>query len=70
MAGEQQRTQFRDAGCTSEEAELLCRISEEGDTAALHRKLRMVRCRQLEEIHQLQRRMDRLDLLIRKTERG
>ena len=70
MAGEQQRIQFRDAGCTPEEADQLCRISKEGDTAALHRKLRMVRCRQLEEIHEQQRRLDRLDLLIRKTERG
>ena len=70
MKGENQTVQFRDAGCTPEEAEQLCRFSKEGDTAALHRKLRMVRCRQLEEIHEQQRRLDRLDLLIRKTERG
>ena len=70
MKGENQTAQFRDAGCTPEEAEQLCRISKEGDTAALYRKLRLVRCRQLEEIHEQQRRLDRLDLLIRKTERG
>ena len=68
MAGTNLRQQFRDAGCTPEETDLLCRISEEGDPAALYRKLRMVRCRQLEQIHEQQRRLDRLDLLIRNSE--
>ena len=69
MAGTNLRQQFRDAGCTPEEAEQLCAIARQGSNADLYRKLRMVRCRHLEEIHEQQRRLDRLDLLIRNTQK-
>jgi len=68
MNGTDLKEQFRDAGCTPEEAEQLCAIARQGSAGDLYRKLRMVRCRHLEEIHEQQRRLDRLDLLIRKNE--
>lgn len=69
MNGTDLKEQFRDAGCTPEEAEQLCAIARQGSNADLYRKLRMVRCRQLEQIHEQQRRLDRLDLLIRNTQK-
>ena len=56
MNGTDLKEQFRDAGCTPEEAEQLCAIARQGSNADLYRKLRMVRCRHLEEAAVIWRR--------------
>ena len=56
-----------DAGCSAaaiEQAESLCRS---GRAADLIRCLRLCRCDALEEIHEKQKQLDRLDMLIRDT---
>ena len=56
-----------DAGCSAaaiERAESLCR---NGRTEDLIRCLRACRCDALEEIHEKQKQLDRLDMLIRDT---
>ncbi len=56
-----------DAGCTAaaiERAERLCRSGRAED---LIRCLRACRCDALEELHQKQKQLDRLDMLIRDT---
>ena len=43
-------------------------LLEAGDREALIRWLRCCRCRQLETLHETQKQLDRLDLLIRKAQ--
>ncbi len=61
------RRSMEDAGCCGEEldtAERLCRAGETGD---LVRFLRQCRGNRLEELHERQRNLDRLDRLIRQA---
>ena len=62
------RTLMEEAGCDRQSirrAETLCEL---GAGAELLACLRSCRCDQLELLHEKQRQLDRLDLLIRKTQ--
>ena len=60
-------TNLSDAGCGSEELERARKLYEAGDMEALIRHFRRCRCSRMEELHQSQRKVDRLDHLIRQT---
>ncbi len=63
------RESMLDAGCSAsavERAESLCRS---GRSEELIRCLRACRCDALEEIHEKQKQLDRLDMLIRETKK-
>ena len=56
-----------DAGCGSGELEKTKQLYETGDTEALIRYFRKCRCSRIEELHEIQRKVDCLDFLIRQT---
>ncbi len=56
-----------DAGCERAELKEAARLFESGDTEALIRHLRKCRCSRMAELHESQRKVDRLDYLIRQT---
>ena len=60
-------TNLRDAGCGSGEVEKAKQLYESGDAKALLRYFRKCRCSRMEELHESQRKVDRLDHLIRQT---
>ena len=64
------KDRMADAGCSEtaiQRAELLFRDGRADD---LIRCLRSCRCDALEEIHEKQKRLDRLDMLIRETKKS
>ena len=67
---EQIRLILRDAGCTEDEIRDALRIYQSEDAKSLLRQLRKCRCRRMEELHESQRRVDRLDYLIRETKQS
>ena len=56
-----------DAGCTAASIDRAERLCQSGKTEDLIRCLRACRCDALEELHQKQKQLDRLDMLIRDT---
>ena len=56
-----------DAGCSEASVQRAERLCQNGRTEDLIRFLRSCRCDVLEEIHEKQKRLDRLDKLIRET---
>ena len=67
---EQIRLTLHDAGCTEGEIQKALLIYQAEGAAALLRQLRKCRCNRMEELHESQRRVDRLDYLIRKTQKN
>ena len=61
---------LRDAGCTEDEIRDALRIYQSDDATSLLRQLRKCRCSRMEELHESQRRVDRLDYLIRQTQKN
>ena len=59
-----------DAGCQRDVIEQAERLWEAGRREELIRCLRLFRCRLLEELHEKQKRVDRVDHLIRQTEKS
>ena len=58
-----------DAGCDAETAERISRLYEAGShDEALH-QLKVQRCVLIDEMHESQRKVDRMDFLIRKQEK-
>ena len=62
------RSRMEDAGCDVSSIARAQALLEAGDREALIRWLRCCRCRQLETLHEKQKQLDRLDLLIRKAQ--
>ncbi len=62
-------TGMADAGCTAEEIEKAERILQTGDLGELTRFLKQCRCALMEQMHESQKRVDRMDYLIRQTEK-
>ncbi len=60
-------TILSDAGCGSEEMKTAEQLYRAGNPEALIRYFRKCRCRRMEELHESQRKVDRLDFLIRQT---
>ena len=58
---------MKDAGCKGEALEKAEQLYEAGDTKALLLHLRKCRCVLMEELHECQRKVDRMDYLIRQT---
>ncbi len=57
-----------DAGCGQDAIEKAGRLLENGQNKELIRYLRLCRCGLMEDLHKAQRRVDRLDYLIRQAE--
>ena len=62
---DQMLSNLADAGCGSEELEHAAQLYETGDAEALLRHFRKCRSRRMDELHEVQRKVDRLDFLIR-----
>ena len=60
---------MRDAGCKNEELEKAQQLYNAGEVDALILFLRICRCSRLEELHEKQRKLDRLDYLIRQAQK-
>ena len=61
------RACMEDAGCPAETVGRAERLYRAGEVKELIRCLRSCRCDALEEIHEKQRQLDKLDRLIRET---
>ena len=62
---DQMLSNLADAGCGQEELEHAAQLYETGDAEALLRHFRKCRSRRMDELHEVQRKVDRLDCLIR-----
>ena len=62
-------TVLADAGCKKPAIETARRLLEAGQPRELIRFLRLCRCDLMDELHEKQRRVDRMDILIRQTEK-
>lgn len=60
-------TNLLDAGCGSDELQKAKQLYKAGDTEALIRFFRKCRCSRMDELHESQRKVDRLDYLIWQT---
>ena len=58
-----------DAGCTEASADDVERLYQNGQKTEAMRKLQLLRCDLMEELHRSQRKVDCLDFLIRQTEK-
>ena len=66
---ESMATVLSENGCGRDAAEKAERLLAAGRTEDLIRHLRLCRCGLMEDLHESQRRVDRMDYLIRKTEK-
>ena len=62
-------TGMADAGCTREEIKRAGCFLEAGSFKELTKFLRQCRCALMEQMHESQKRVDRMDYLIRQTEK-
>ena len=62
---DQMLSNLADAGCGQEELEHAAQLYETGDAEALLRHFRKCRSRRMDALHEVQRKVDRLDFLIR-----
>ena len=58
-----------DIGCSSEQAKKARMLYDSGQKAELIRYLKCCRCGLVDEMHESQRKVDRIDYLIRKAEK-
>ena len=58
-----------DAGCTKHDAEIAGELYKNGQADELIRFLKKCRCSLMDEMHESQRKVDRMDFLIRRAER-
>ena len=63
-------TGMADAGCTREEIEGAERLLQADDPGELTKHLRRCRAGLLDQMHESQRRVDRMDYLIRQTDKS
>ena len=57
------------AGCGKQDAEIAEKLYQNGQTDELIRLFKKCRCRLVDEMHESQRKVDRMDYLIRRTEK-
>ena len=69
MNTESARQCLSDIGCSPDRISQVAELVEAGQLAEAKQRLRRLRCDLMEELHLCQRRVDRLDWLIRETER-
>ncbi|MBQ9708486.1 MAG: hypothetical protein IJV66_04805 [Firmicutes bacterium] len=58
-----------DIGCSTEQEKKAKMLYESGQKAELIRYLKCCRCNLVDEMHESQRKVDRIDYLIRKAEK-
>ena len=58
-----------DAGCTKHDAEIAGELYKNGQADELIRFLKKCRCTLVDEMHESQRKVDRMDYLIRRVEK-
>lgn len=58
-----------DVGCARHEAEIAGELYKNGQTDELIRFLKKCRCSLMDEMHESQRKVDRMDYLIRRVEK-
>ena len=58
-----------DAGCSMEAAERIGRLYEAGNYPEMLHQMKAQRCDLIDEMHRSQRRVDRMDFLIRNQEK-
>ncbi len=61
---------LEDAGCGEEVIAKAARLLEAGRGEELVRHLRLCRCDLMEDLHETQKKVDRMDYLIRQTEKS
>ena len=69
MIAETARQCMADIGLGAGRAERVAALLRENRRGEAKRALRMLRCELMDELHSCQRRVDRLDWLIRETEK-
>ncbi len=60
---------LKDSGCTDEAATKICALCSVGDYAAMLHQMKKARCALVEEMHESQKRVDRMDYLIHMQEK-
>ena len=58
-----------DAGCSTEAAERISKLCEAGSYEEALHQMKVQRCALIDEMHESQRRVDRMDFLIRNQEK-
>ena len=58
-----------DDGCSTETAEKIGRLYEAGSYGEMLHQMKLARCRLMDQMHEGQRRVDRMDFLIRNQEK-
>ena len=64
---EQILTNLKDAGCNDTDLDKAEKLYQTGDMSALILHFRKCRCALMDDLHESQRKVDRLDYLIRET---
>jgi HD superfamily phosphohydrolase len=59
-----------DVGCAKHEADIAAELYKAGQTDELIRFLKKCRCSLMDEMHESQRKVDRMDYLIRRAEKN
>jgi hypothetical protein len=59
-----------DIGLSKENADYVTALLNAGRRDEARKRLRVLRCKMMDELHNCQRKVDQLDWLIRETEKG
>jgi peroxiredoxin family protein len=70
MQAETARQCMTDIGLSRENADYVTALLNAGRRDEAWKKLRVIRCEMMDELHNYQRKVDQLDWLIRETEKG
>jgi hypothetical protein len=69
MEQERLMQNLSDAGCTGEVSQKIMRFCSDGDLPDALKLMKRDRCRLMDELHEIGRKVDCLDFLIRSTEK-
>ena len=70
MQAETARQCMTDIGLSNENADYVTALLNAGRKDEARKRLRVLRCKMMDELHNCQRKVDQLDWLIRETEKG
>ena len=70
MQAETARQCMTDIGLSKENADYVTALLNAGRKDEARKRLRVLRCKMMDELHNCQRKVDQLDWLIRETEKG
>ncbi len=63
------RQNLSDAGCNKDDSVIILKMCESGNMEGALQMMRKDRCRLMDELHESGRKVDRMDYLIRQTEK-